>query len=317
MKAKRPSRQRQYIHLGPITSATINITSPQSQSPRDADADDDNIIMASYLPNSNASHKRLPDRPEPSLWQKVANRPPWKQHFVATLGEFVGTFQFLFFGNTVHLMVINLGTQTPTPKLLEIVYIGYGYGFSLLVNVWAFYRISGGLFNPAITLGLCLAGKLPWIRLIFYPPAQLIGGILAGALCKALFPGDFSGTITSVAPGVSKIQGLFGEMFLTAFLMFTILMLAGEKSRTSFVAPVGIGLALFVAQLAGVFFTGGSLNPARSLGSSAAAASFPAEHWIYWAGPAMGAILAACFFRLLKVLDYEEANPGQDAKSEV
>lgn len=74
---------------------------------------------------------------------------------------------------------------------------------------------------------------------------------MAGALCKALFPGDFSGTITSVAPGVSKIQGLFGEMFLTAFLMFTILMLAGEKSRTSFVAPVGIGLALFVAQLAG------------------------------------------------------------------
>ncbi|KAK8118177.1 aquaporin rerated protein [Apiospora kogelbergensis] len=273
--------------------------------------------MASYLPSNSAHHKRLPDRPEPGLWQRMLTRPPWKQHFVATLGEFVGTFQFLFFGNTIHLMVINLGAQTPTPKLLEIVYIGYGYGFSLLVNVWTFYRISGGLFNPAITLGLCLAGKMPWIRLLFYAPTQLVAGILAGALCKGLFPGDYSGTITSIAPGVSRIQGLFGEMFLTAFLMFTILMLAGEKSRTSFVAPVGIGLALFVAQLAGVFFTGGSLNPARSLGSSAAAASFPKEHWIYWAGPIMGAVLAACFFRLIKALDYEEANPGQDAKSEV
>ncbi|KAK8041340.1 hypothetical protein PG994_014347 [Apiospora phragmitis] len=72
-------------------------------------------------------------------------------------------------------------------------------------------------------------------------------------------------------------------------------------------------MVLFLLRL----LTGGSLNPACSLGSSAAAASFPLEHWIYWAGPIMGAILAACFFRLLKMLDYEEANPGQDAKSEV
>ncbi|KAK8023318.1 hypothetical protein PG991_006557 [Apiospora marii] len=302
-------QQSRYIYLAPITNATIHITTPQS--PRD-------LVMSGYLPSSNhGGHKRLPARPEPSFWQKLVNRPPWKQHFVATLGEFVGTFQFLFFGNTTHLMIINLAAISPHPKLLQVVFIGYGYGFSLLVNVWAFYRISGGAFNPSITLGLCLAGKLPWIRLFFYVPAQLVGGILAGALCKALFPGDFAGTITKPAPGVNNAQALVGEMFLTAFLMFTILMLAGEKSRTSFVAPVGIGLALFVGQLAGVFFTGGSLNPARSLGSSAAAAQFPHNHWIYWAGPTMGAILAAAFFRLLKALDYEEANPGQDAKCEV
>ncbi|KAK8085782.1 aquaporin rerated protein [Apiospora hydei] len=311
MRSKRLPRQNRYIYLAPIQTATINITTPQS--PRDIV----NNNMSSYLPSSHGGHKRLPERPEPSLVQRMVNRAPWKQHFVATLGEFVGTFQFLFFGNATHLMIIDLAAQSPTPKLLQVVFIGYGYGFSLLVNAWAFYRISGGLFNPAITLGLCLAGKLPWIRLFFYVPAQLAGGVLAGALCQALFPGDFSGTITKIAPGMTVVRGLFGEVFLTAFLMFTILMLAGEKSRTSFVAPVGIGLTLFVGQLAGVFFTGGSLNPARSLGSSAAAAQFPSYHWIYWAGPGLGAIVAAIFFRILKALDYEEANPGQDAKCEV
>lgn len=137
-------QQNRYIYLAPITNATINITTPQS--PRD-------IVMSGYLP-SDHGHKRLPDRPEPSFFQKMVNRPPWKQHFVATLGEFVGTFQFLFFGNTTHLMIINLAAQSPTPKLLQVVFIGYGYGFSLLVNVWAFYRISGGAFNPSVRFSL-------------------------------------------------------------------------------------------------------------------------------------------------------------------
>ncbi|KAK8070227.1 hypothetical protein PG994_006843 [Apiospora phragmitis] len=302
-------------------------------------------MSSGILPNSNAGHKRLPERPAQS---------PWKQHFVATLGEFVGTFQFLFFGNTIHLMVINLAAQAPgsTSKLLQVVYIGYGYGFSLLVNVWAFYRISGGLFNPAVRFVMSLSPYSPFYassithphfpRYSYVPLTKLSNHARTVPSRQAPLapprllrphpthsrrpgrrpvpghvPRRLLGTITTVAPGVSVVQGLFGEMFLTAFLMFTILMLAGEKSRTSFVAPVGIGLALFVAQLAGVFFTGGSLNPARSLGSSAAAADFPSYHWIYWLGPGMGAILAAAFFRLLKGLNYEEANPGQDAKCEV
>lgn len=133
-------QQNRYIYLAPITNATIHITTPQA--PQD--------VMSSYLPSNNGGHKRLPDHPEPSFWQRMVNRPPWKQHFVATLGEFVGTFQFLFFAYTTHLMIINLAATSPTPKLLQVVFIGYGYGFSLLVNVWAFYRISGGAFNPSV-----------------------------------------------------------------------------------------------------------------------------------------------------------------------
>lgn len=76
---------------------------------------------------------------------------------------------------------------------------------------------------------------------------------------------------------------------------------------------MGIGIALFVAELAGVFYTGGSLNPARSFGPAVAAASFPGYHWIYWVGPSLGALLASAFYGLVKVLHYEDANPGQDS----
>lgn len=105
-------------------------------------------------------------------------------------------------------------------------------------------------------------------------------------------------------------------MFLTALLVFVILMLAAEKHYATFIAPIGIGLALFVAELAGVLFTGGSLNPARSFGPDVVGKSFPSYHYIYWFGPVMGALLAAAYYRFIKLFNYEEVNPGQDAMSE-
>ena len=122
-------------------------------------------------------------------------------------------------------------------------------------------------------------------------------------------------------------------MFLTALLVFVILMLAAEKHNATFIAPVGIGLALFVAELAGeflvplsrqrmlialqgVFFTGGSLNPTRSFGPDVVAASFPGYHYIYWIGPSLGAALASGYYRFIKLWNYEEVNPGQDATTE-
>lgn len=104
-------------------------------------------------------------------------------------------------------------------------------------------------------------------------------------------------------------------MFLTALLVFTIFMLAAEKHRATFIAPVGIGLALFIAHLAGVRFTGGkcrpillpqfptnlrltaSLNPARSFGPDVVNAHFPSYHWIYWIGPLLGSLLAVFAYR--------------------
>jgi len=238
-----------------------------------------------------------------------------KNHFVAATGEFVGTFFFLFFAFACQLMAFEQASDKApngSNSATTTVYIALGYGMSLLVAVWILFRISGGLFNPAVTLGMVAAGQLNWIRALVLFPAQIIGGIVAAALVSCILPGDIAATRTVLAPGMSEAQGIFFEMFLTSFLVFTVLMLAAEKSKTTYLAPIGIGLALFVAELAGVYYTGGSLNPARSFGPCVAAASFNQAHWIYWIGPCLGGLLAAGYYRFCKFFKYEEANPDQD-----
>lgn len=103
-------------------------------------------------------------------------------------------------------------------------------------------------------------------------------------------------------------------MFLTAQLVFTIFMLATEKHKATFIAPIGIGLSLFIAELLGVFYTGGSLNPARSFGPAVILASFHSYHWIYWVGPTLGSMLAAAFYMFIKSLEYETVNNEVDPK---
>lgn len=98
---------------------------------------------------------------------------------------------------------------------------------------------------------MCLAGALPWVRgaLLFVP--QMLGGMVAAALVQCMFPGPLV-VDTTLGAGTSIAQGLFIEMFCTALLVFTVLMLAAEKWKATFIAPVGIGLALFVAELTGL-----------------------------------------------------------------
>jgi len=112
-------------------------------------------------------------------------------------------------------------------------------------------RPRTALTLPSVTLGLCITGNVPWVRGLLFLPAQVLAGIVAAALVECMTPGSVSSTRTTLAPGMSVAQGVFFEMFLTAQFVFTILMLAAEKSRDTFMAPIGIGLSLFVAELAG------------------------------------------------------------------
>ncbi|KAI0852088.1 aquaporin-like protein [Daldinia vernicosa] len=105
-------------------------------------------------------------------------------------------------------------------------------------------------------------------------------------------------------------------MFLTAQLVFTIFMLAAEKHRGTFIAPVGIGLSLFIAELIGVYYSGGSVNPARSFGPAVVIGSFYNYHWIYWIGPIPGSLLASSFYIFIKALEYETVNSQQDDNNE-
>ena len=255
-----------------------------------------------------------------------------KNHLLAMIGEYVGTVLFLFFAFggaqvanipstsiTGATTTANSGTSeaatAQAPNTSSLQFIALSFGFSLTVNAWVFFRISGGLFNPAISLGLALAGVITPVRAALLSVSQFLGGITAAAIIKAIIPGKLYVT-TRLTPGMTPVRGVFLEMFLTAMLMLTIFLLAAEKSKTTFLAPVGIGLALFITQLVGVYWTGGSVNPCRTLGPDVVIRSFPSYTWIYYVGPILGSLLAAGFYKMMKVLHYETVVPGQDGDIE-
>jgi len=106
---------------------------------------------------------------------------------------------------------------------------------------------------------MALIGGVTWVRAGLAFIAQILGSICSAAVVSALFPGPMN-VNTTLGGGSSTAQGLFIEMFCTAELVFTIFMLAAEKHKGTFLAPIGIGLALFIAELTAVYFTGGSLS---------------------------------------------------------
>jgi hypothetical protein len=102
------------------------------------------------------SHNQ-PEQPFGSQHEKKGWRKSIKNHFIAASGEFVGTFMFLYFAFAAHLMIINQNAEIPQSRnggnsAQTVVFISLAYGFSLLVTAWGWYRISGGLFNPAVCI---------------------------------------------------------------------------------------------------------------------------------------------------------------------
>ena len=115
----------------------------------------------------------------------------WHDDVKAAILEFVGTTLFLLlaFGGIQAAKEEMNGSPTPPSALLHDLYIAFSMGFSLLIAVWIFYRASGGVFNPNISLALFLHGIIGPLRFVLYCIAQLVGGIAAAAIVHALTPG--------------------------------------------------------------------------------------------------------------------------------
>jgi aquaporin related protein len=156
------------------------------------------------------------------------------------VGEFVGTTMFLFFAFS-GTQVANIGSNdnsesnTTTgadtgfsPAVLQ--YIALVFAFSLMVNVWIFFRISGGLFNPAVTFAMLLTRSITPIKFFLLLVAQIAGGIFSSYLVSILFPTPLN-VRTTLSADTSLAQGVFIEAVLTAELVFTIFMLAKEKHK--------------------------------------------------------------------------------------
>jgi aquaporin related protein len=131
---------------------------------------------------------------------------------------FAGTQVANVGGNNSDLSTTNAQTGFSPEVLL---YIALSFGFSLMVNVWVFFRISGGLFNPAVTLAMAMTRAISVFRAVILVTMQIAGSIFASEIVKVLFPADFK-VRTTLSEGTSLVRGVFIEAILTFELVFTV-----------------------------------------------------------------------------------------------
>jgi MIP family channel proteins len=220
------------------------------------------------------------------------------EHTRALLAEIAGTFMFFVIG--AGAIVTTVAAGSPPNGLLAI---AFAHGLALAVAVSAFGAISGGHFNPAVTLGLAIARKHPWPRVLTYWAAQLIGALLAGLVLRLFFePFLAAATAThlgtpTVNPALSPALAIVIEAVLTIFLVWTVFGTAVSPSAPK-IAGFGIGLIVTADILIGGPLTGAAMNPARHFGP--AVVSGYLDNWyVYWAGPLIGAALAGLSYRFV------------------
>jgi len=222
-------------------------------------------------------------------------------------GEFFGTFFFLFIGfGAIQASLLH------KENFLQSISIAFGLGLTL--SVWVTYRISGGALNPAVVFALFLLNKITPRKALFYVIGELLGATCAAFTIATIIPNawgvKFLGANEVFAP-VTYFQGFFIEFFLTAGLVLVVLFIAVDKSKATFIAPLLIGLYVYVAHLVSIPYTNTSLNPARTFGASVVTGVWTA-HWLFWTGPLAGAAFGAGVWQLFKHFDYESLNIGQE-----
>lgn len=211
--------------------------------------------------------------------------------FREELAELVGTFTLVFIGAGAMALAV-AGTSNA-----GVVGVALAHGIALVVIIYAWGAISGGHVNPAVTFGLALAGRFPWVRAVRYWVAQLLGAVLASYLLLYLIGPQGNLGMTLPAASVSPVQAIVIEAVLTFFLVAAVFGSA-VAGRNGNAAALAIGLVLTMDILMGGVLTGASMNPARSFGPALVMGDF-ADLYIYFIGPLLGAGLAAIFFNRL------------------
>jgi len=186
--------------------------------------------------------------------------------------------------------------------------VALAFGLTVLTMAYAVGGISGGHFNPAVTLGLSLAGRAAWKDLVPYWLAQVAGAIAAGAVLYAVASGKAgfaaggfaSNGYGALSPGGYSLQSaLLAEVVLTAGFLIVILGTTARDAPVGF-APLAIGLALTLIHLVSIPVTNTSVNPARSTGVALFAETAAlGQLWLFWLAPLAGGALGALIWRYL------------------
>ena len=176
--------------------------------------------------------------------------------------------------------------------------VAASFGLVILVMIAATGHLSGAHFNPAVTIAFGLTRHFPWRDVPLYLGAQLTGATL-GALTLRLIFGPIAGLGATVPAGGAR-QSLILETLLTAVLMFVIMAVATDTRAVGELAAVAIGATVGLDALWGGPISGASMNPARSFGPALVSGVWQ-DHWIYWAGPVIGAAIGAVVYQCLRL----------------
>lgn len=228
-------------------------------------------------------------------------------------GEIIGTFILLVLGNGVNA---NVSLNKTYGQNSGWIVISLGWGIAVFVAVFISGSISGAHINPAVTIGLAVAGKFPWENVPHYILAQMIGAFLGAFITYLQYRPHFSATdnadtklgLFSTGPAIkSKVDNLVSEIIGAFILVFAVFFLVSGDGLGSLDAlPVGLLVVGIGLSLGGT--TGYAINPARDLGPRIFHALAPIKNkrdsnwsysWIPVIGPILGAVLAGYAYRLL------------------
>ncbi len=187
--------------------------------------------------------------------------------------------------------------------------VSFAFGLTVLTMAYAVGHVSGGHFNPAVTIGLWAGGRFPAGEIVPYWVAQVLGGIAAAAVLYLIASGkvgfDVSGGFASNGyaehspGGYAMVACLIAEVVLTFFFLLIIMGSTDGRAPAGF-APIAIGLALTLIHLISIPITNTSVNPARSTGPALFAGGWAlAQLWLFWLAPLVGGALGGIAYRCL------------------
>lgn len=237
------------------------------------------------------------------------------------LAEFVGTFGLLLAVGGAAVFTLTASYSPGYDSLARVLIVSISVGVGLIGLIYAFGDISGGHFNPAVTIGAWAAGRFPARDVVPYILAQVAGGVLGMGVIAGIAYGNSTFFPTAQAAalgsqcysaGSTSCAG-FGldavfliEVAFTFFLVVVILFSTRASGSAKNLAPVGIGLTLLMANLVAIPIDGASINPARSFAPAVLSSMWSSgnwaigQDWIFWVAPIIGGLFAAAVDRALK-----------------
>ena len=232
--------------------------------------------------------------------------------------EVLGTFWLVFVGCGSAVIASSFTNDTKFPLGIGFLGVALAFGLAVTTMAYAVGHISGGHFNPAVTLGLAASGRLPWRDVIPYVVAQVLAAIVAAAALWTIasgtdsFPGQKGGFASNgygdrSPGGYDLAAGALTEVLLTAFFLLVILGATDTRAPKGF-APIAIGLSLTLIHLVSIPITNTSVNPARSTGPAIfAGADALGQLWLFWLAPLAGGLIAG--FAYTWLLGRDEVPP--------